>query len=106
MERTDMSNVLVVILGMCAVTYVPRLLPLVLRGEKEPPDWMKRTLQILPFTAIGALVIPDGFMAINGNIPVAAIGLAVAAVITWLTRQPFLAVIGAVLAVAAARLVL
>jgi hypothetical protein len=50
--------------------------------------------------------VPDGFTAIDGNVPVAAVGLAVAAVVTWLTRQPFLAVIAAVLAVAGAQLVL
>ncbi|MBU8913758.1 MAG: AzlD domain-containing protein [Spirochaetales bacterium] len=101
-----MNEIVLVILGMTAVTYIPRLLPLVLRGNSEPPEWMKRTLQLLPFTAIGALVIPDGFTAIDGNVPVAAIGLVAAAGVTWLTRQPFLAVIAAVLAVAAAQLVL
>lgn len=101
-----MNKIVLVILGMTAVTYIPRLLPLVLRGNSEPPEWMKRTLQLLPFTAIGALVIPDGFVSIGGNVPVAAIGLAAAAGVTWLTRQPFLAVIAAVMAVAAAQLVL
>ena len=101
-----MKEIVLVILGMTAVTYIPRLLPFVLRGNSEPPEWMKRTLQLLPFTAIGALLIPDGFTAIDGSVPVAAIGLAAAAGVTWLTRQPFLAVIAAVLAVAAAQLVL
>ncbi len=101
-----MNGIALVILGMTAVTYIPRLLPLVLKGRSEPPEWMKRTLQLLPFTAIGALLIPDGFVAIDGNVPVAAIGLAAAAGVTWLTRQPFLAVIAAVLAVAAAQLML
>ncbi|MCK4516339.1 MAG: AzlD domain-containing protein [Spirochaetaceae bacterium] len=101
-----MNEIALVILGMTAVTYIPRLLPLVLKGNGEPPVWMKRTLQLLPFTAIGALVIPDGFTSIDGNVLVAVIGLAAAAGVTWLTRQPFLAVIAAVLAVAAAQLVL
>ena len=100
-----MTNVLLVIVGMSAVTYIPRLLPLILKGNREPPQWMKRTLQLLPFTAIGALVVPDGFTVIDGNILIASIGLAVAGVVTWLTRQPFVAVIAAVLAVAGARLV-
>ena len=91
---------------MSAVTYIPRMLPLVLKGNGEPPEWMKRTLQLLPFTAIGALVIPDGFTAIGGNVIVASIGLVVAGLVTWLTRQPFLAVIAAVLSVAGAQLIL
>ena len=101
-----MKGIALVVLGMTAVTYIPRLLPLVLKGNSDPPEWMKRTLQLLPFTAIGALLIPDGFTSIEGNVPVAAIGLAAAAGITWLTHQPFLAVIAAVMAVAAAQLVL
>ena len=101
-----MTNVILIILGMSAVTYVPRLLPLIVKSEREPPEWMKRTLQLLPFTAIGALLVPDAFTAVGGNVPAAAVGLAVAAVVTWLTRQPFLAVIAAVLAVAAAQLIL
>lgn len=93
-----MSTVLI-IAGMVAVTYVPRLLPFVLKREGEPPDWLKRTLQLLPFTAIGALIIPGVFTSVSGGLPAAAAGIVAAAVITWLTRQPFLAVIGAVLAV-------
>lgn len=98
--------VALVILGMMAVTYVPRLLPLVLRGRASPPAWVQRTLRLLPFTAIGALLIPNGLTAVDGNILLSAIGLLVAAVATWLARQPFVAVVAAVLAVAAARLVL
>ena len=106
MERSHVTEIALIIIGMTAVTYIPRLLPLILRSNGEPPQWMKRTLQLLPFTAIGALLVPDGFIAINGNVPVAAVGLAVAAAVTWLTRQPFLAVIAAVVAVAGAQLVL
>lgn len=95
-----MTRIAIVVLGMTAVTYIPRLLPLVLRARGEPPEWMKRTLQLLPFTAIGALIIPDAFTSVPGGAAVAVGGLAVAAVITWLTRQPFLAVIGAILAAA------
>lgn len=98
--------VALVILGMMVVTYVPRLLPLVLRGKAAPPPWLERTLRLLPFTAIGALIIPNGLTAVDGNVPVSAIGLVVAAVATWLIRQPFVAVVAAVLAVAAAQLVL
>ena len=58
------------------------------------------------FTAIGALLIPDGFTSVEGNVLVASVGLAVAAVVTWLSRQPFLAVLAAVAAVAAMRMVL
>ncbi len=98
--------VALVIFGMMVVTYGPRLLPLVLRGKGVPPPWVERMLRLLPFTAIGALLIPNGLTAVDGNVALSAIGLLVAAGATWLTRQPFVAVVAAVLAVAAARFVL
>ena len=100
-----MSPVALVILGMTVVTYVPRLLPLVLRQRAQTPPWVTRTLQLLPFTAIGALLIPDGLKAVSGDVLLSVIGLAVAALATWLTRQPFIAVVGAVLSVAVAQVV-
>ena len=88
------------------MTYIPRLLPFVLRREGDPPDWMKRTLQLLPYTAIGALLIPDAFTAVNGGAVAAGSGLIVAILVMWVIRQPFLAVIGAVAVVAAVQTIL
>jgi branched-subunit amino acid transport protein len=88
--------VAMVIAGMMLVTYVPRLLPLIIKREGEPPAWLERTLRLLPFTAIGALLIPDGFLAVNGRPGISALGLLLAAAAMWLTRQPFLAVVIAV----------
>ena len=101
-----MMPVSAVILGMMVVTYVPRLLPLILRSKSTPPPWLTRTLRLLPFTAIGALIIPDGLTAVNGSVLLSGAGLLVAAVVTWLTRQPFMAVVAAVLAVAGMQLLL
>lgn len=98
-----MSAVVWTIVGMTLVTYVPRLLPLVLRARGEPPAWMKRTLQLLPYTAIGALLIPDAFGS-AGTVWAALCGLLAAALVTWLTRQPFLAVLAAIAAVALGQL--
>ena len=56
-----------IIAGMMLVTYVPRLLPLVLRRGRTPRPWQRRTLHLVPFAAIGALIIPDGLRAIEDD---------------------------------------
>jgi len=101
-----MNPVPFIIAGMVAVTYIPRLLPFVLRREGDPPNWMKRTIQLLPYTAIGALLIPDVFSSVRGGIPAAVAGVVAAALLTWSTRQPFVAVLGSVAVVALVQMAL
>ena len=58
---------LLLILGMIAVTYIPRLLPMVwLRGNELPP-WLARFLSVLPACALGALLIPSALTSVPGR---------------------------------------
>jgi len=76
---------LILILGMTAVTYLPRMAPfVVLRGKNLPP-FVRRFLEVLPVCALGALLIPGLFSSIPGH-PVAAIAGASAAGAVSLTR--------------------
>lgn len=94
-----MTNVVLVIAGMTAVTYLPRVLPLVLhRGTRLAP-WQRRALRLVPVTAIGALVIPGGIDAIAGRPDASAIGLLAAVALALVVRTPILVVIGSVAAV-------
>lgn len=93
-----MTNLVIVIAGMTAVTYLPRLLPLVMhRGTRLAP-WQRRALRLVPVTAIGALVIPGGMDAVPGEPGVSAIGLLAAVGLALLVRTPILVVIGSVAA--------
>lgn len=95
-----------IIAGMVVVTYVPRLLPFVMRGKRELPAWQQRALQLVPFAAIGALVLPDGLTAVGGDVALSLIGLGVAAVTGALIKQPFVVVVASVAAVVLAQTIL
>lgn len=59
-----MNNQILLILGMMFVTYIPRLLPLVMVSGKKLPEKLERFLSFIPYTALGALIIPGVFSAI------------------------------------------
>lgn len=58
-----MSNmsILLVCLGMGAVTYAPRVLPLLLFAGKEMPNWLKEALKFVPVAMLSSLVAKDVF---------------------------------------------
>ena len=93
-----------IIAGMVAVTYIPRLLPLVLRGGRAPRPWQSRMLRLVPFAAIGALIFPGAFGAVEGSLVLSLIGLGAAGITASVTRQPFVVVAVAVLSVVVAQL--
>jgi branched-subunit amino acid transport protein len=91
-------NELVLILGMFAVTYGPRLAPFYLLRE-PPRGWISRFLGALPVAAMAALIFPDVFTAVDGDLVPATIGLVVAAIAGWFVRGlilPLVASVGAV----------
>ena len=63
---------LVLVVGMAAVTYVPRMVPLLLLKGKNLPLFIKKFLGVLPVCALGALLIPDLLSSIPES-PLAAI---------------------------------
>lgn len=87
------------IVGMVAVTYLPRLLPFILVAKTPLSRFWKRFLVCIPYTALGALIIPGVYQAIPGE-PVAAIlGIGAAVVCAWFGKGligPVLAAIAVV----------
>ena len=69
---------LVLILGMTAVTYIPRMAPLMLFKGKNLPAFLRRFLQSLPVCALGALLFPNLLTSIPGSPIAAMIGAVVA----------------------------
>lgn len=70
--------------GMMAVTYLPRLIPLCSLSERKLPPLLRRFLLYIPYTALGALIIPGAFQAIPGHPLAASLGIAAAALCSWL----------------------
>jgi len=87
---------------MTAVTYLPRLIPLIVTTRRRLGSWEQRALRLVPITAVGALLIPGGLMSVDARLDLSAIGLVAAITITLLLRQPFLVVVGSVAAVSLA----
>jgi branched chain amino acid efflux pump len=67
-----MDNLIPIILGMAAVTYIPRLIPFLMLTGKEIPKRVDAFLKCIPVAAIGALIIPGVFNS-TPDLPVAGI---------------------------------
>ncbi|MCX7711340.1 MAG: AzlD domain-containing protein [Clostridia bacterium] len=78
-----MKNYLVLIIGMMLVTYIPRLVPLVTMSQKPIPPLVKKFLLYIPYTALGALIIPGALQATPGLPAAALVGVGATAVVSW-----------------------
>ena len=107
-----MSEQLLLILGMALVTYIPRVLPLILLSSRELNPLLMRWLEMIPPAVLAALLAPAlflqtgendtriFFLSMNNVFLLAAIPTFVAG---WLTRSFFGTVVVGMVAVAALR---
>lgn len=58
MVRTE---VVWLFLGMGAVTFLPRWLPLLVLSQRSLPDWLERWLDLIPVAILSALIFPALF---------------------------------------------
>ncbi|UOE93216.1 AzlD domain-containing protein [Alkalihalobacillus sp. LMS39] len=86
---------LYVIIGMAIVTYIPRLLPLILLDAKKIPPFVQAVLRNVPYAALGALIFP-GVLFIHESIWFGIIGAIVAIVIAYLGANLIIVVISSI----------
>lgn len=55
------TSLFLLCIGMGVVTYIPRVLPLLLFGNRELPNWLKEALKFVPVAMLSALVAKDVF---------------------------------------------
>ncbi len=67
-----MNNVFLLIVGMALVTYIPRLLPFTLMKNRTPSKYLGRFLKLIPYTALGALILP-GILTATPSMPLAGL---------------------------------
>ncbi|MGI9862585.1 AzlD domain-containing protein [Moorella naiadis] len=65
-------QILILILGTALVTYLPRMLPLVLLSRAQLPEVFLRWLRYIPAAVLAALLapgllLPGGKLALGGN---------------------------------------
>ncbi|MEA3422880.1 MAG: AzlD domain-containing protein [Bacillota bacterium] len=89
-------NVKLLILGMMTVTMIPRILPFYAFDAKKIPPFIRTFLSYIPYTVLGALILPGGLNGIANEPLISAICLAVAVVISWLRGGIITPIAGAV----------
>ncbi|MBU9721830.1 MULTISPECIES: AzlD domain-containing protein [Bacillaceae] len=80
------------IIGMGVVTYIPRLMPLVLLKTENWPAWSKRMLSRVPYAVLGALIFP-GIIYVHENLLFGLLGGFVAIILAYI-GTPLIVVVG------------
>ncbi|MCF7929527.1 MAG: AzlD domain-containing protein [Spirochaetales bacterium] len=80
------SEIFLLLAGMTAVTYIPRMLPFVLIDFDRLPSGLRRFLGFIPVTALGALILPGIFLQASGRPVSAMLVIGVAGTTGWFFR--------------------
>ncbi|PTL38229.1 AzlD domain-containing protein [Alkalicoccus saliphilus] len=79
------------IIGMGIVTYIPRILPLLMLSTENWPSWLRRMLARVPYAVLGALIFPGIIFAYDA-VWYGLLGGAAAFLIAY-TGAPLIAVV-------------
>ena len=91
-------DIILMILGMTAVTYIPRALPAVIIDKLRFGAKVEKFLKLIPYTAMSALVFPGVFSVDAARPEMGLVGCAVAGVLAWLKLPVMVCVVGAIAA--------
>ena len=92
-----MGNLLILILGMAAATYLSRVTPFLLLPKEGIPRRVEGFLTYVPAAALGALIFPDVLNGPAGHDLAALLAAGVAALLALKSRQLWVTVGGAIL---------
>ncbi len=87
-----MKNYLPLIFGMMAVTYIPRLIPLIILTERPLHPLVKRFLLYIPYTALSALIVRGVMQASSGMELATILGIGAAGICSWFKGDLILSV--------------
>lgn len=93
-----MKSYLPLILGMMAVTFLPRLLPLITLSEKPLHPKMKKFLLYIPYTALSALIVRGIMQTGSKEMLLSLVGIGIAGIVAWFKGGMVLSVIAAIVA--------
>jgi len=91
-----MSKVMLLIIGMAIVTYIPRVIPFLTISNKELPNKLKLFLEFVPYTALGALLMPGVITAIPNQPLISLAGLSFACFYSWKKGGMIIPVVGSI----------
>ena len=93
-----MEGLFPLILGMTAVTYLPRLIPLIMLNDRPIHPKLERFLLYIPFTSL-TILIGRGVMETEAEMLLPTlIGLSVSAIVSWTRENLVLSVLTGILA--------
>lgn len=87
---------------MAAVTYIPRMIPLVAFQSFELPAFWQKVLKNVPYAILGALIIPGVFL-INGQVIYGVAGALIAVTFSYFGMNVIVVVMGTIVALAGIR---
>ena len=89
------GNLLLIFVGMAAVTYLPRMLPFVIFSDLDFVPFTKKVLKNLRYAILGGLIFPGIFMVSEDPL-FGVTGGAVAFILAYLGADPVFVVIGTI----------
>jgi len=93
-------KIILLIAGMAAVTYIPRLVPSLFMGRVRLSPKFEKFLRLIPYTAMASLIFPGVLSAVPGAWFIGAAGALAALLLSVSKKIPSsFAVIGAVIVV-------
>lgn len=92
------TDILLLILGMAVVTYIPRALPAVLIDKMKFGSKIEKFLQLIPYTAMAALIFPGVFSVDSARPEIGIIGGLVAGILAWRKYPVMICVLVAIVA--------
>ncbi len=93
------AEIFTLILGMAAVTYIPRAIPAVLTDKLRFRAKVEKYLKLIPFTAMAALVFPAIFSVDESRPYIGVIGGLAAVLLAWRKLPLAVTVLGSIGAV-------
>ena len=94
----NFKYVFTAVILMAIVTYIPRVLPIVVFRKEIKSKYIKSFLQYVPFAVLGALTFPDIFYS-TGNIATSICGTIVALFLAYREKSLVVVAVGAILTV-------
>lgn len=89
------KEIVIMIIGMGAVTFIPRMLPFIMFRGKELPPFLQGVLKNVPYATLGALIFP-AVLYIQEDIWYGVIGALAAFIIAFLGANVIVVVMGAI----------
>lgn len=89
-------EILLLILGMTAVTYIPRAIPAVLIDKIKFGEKFEKFLKLIPYTAMAALIFPGVFTTDPDRLYIGIAGALAAGILAWFKKPIIVCVLAAI----------